>query len=118
MSAKDLYRSQRSLGMGNSNERRIDDRSTHRCAFRSRSKSRLKTKENYDGQRSTPGNPPEESRSTMARIQHWSLAKRDQRPRLHSAELRAIRRRRIISSGPNAAHKKYLGPVEPALCRR
>ena len=42
----------------------------------------------------------------LGRIQYRSLAKRDQRSRLHPAELRTVRRRRVLSCAATERTKK------------
>ena len=71
----------------------------------------------HDGDRSTD----EEDRNQRTRpwegFQTGPLAEGDQRPRLHPAELHALRRRRVVPRAGDRAHAEDLGPAEGAVRR-
>ena len=50
-------------------------------------------------------------------FQHRPLAEGDQRPRLHPAELHAVRRRRVVPRAGDRAHAEDLGEAERAVRR-
>ena len=53
----------------------------------------------------------------LARVPSRPLAEGDQRPRLHPAELRALRRRRVVPRAGDGAHPGALGQAERAVRR-
>ena len=108
-----LHRGQPRVGVGHSDERGTDHRPSHGCPARARRVRRLTL-----GITDTRSHDMAGDRNAHQRIHRGAvgvagisagpLAERHQRPRLHSAELRAVRRRRLISGRPDRPHHEAL----------
>ena len=107
----DLASGQPRVGLGDPDERRTDHRPAHRhvagTGARPAHRRARHRRSHVDGCDRTAGDNSEDGRRPRpGRDSRPASGRRDQRPRLHSAELRALRRRRVVPGASHGAHQK------------
>ena len=103
---------QRVSRLGRPDQRRADDRPAHRAVARTGRSPRLAREKRRETDMAATAAPSTQTGASEAAWQGFRPGlwqKRDQRPRLHPAELHAVRRRRRVPRAGDAAHAEASG---------